>query len=252
MTVQACAEIVQKGDPDRFLATMAAPPHIREILFPIYAFNVEVSRAPWVTEETMIAEMRLQWWRDALAEIGQGGTIRRHEIITPLASVLDKTGTDLLDGLVNARRWDVYKDPFENKDHFDEYLTATAGNLMWAAARAIGATEGEQTVTTYGAASGLANWFKAVPELEARSRIPLVDGRPAAVIKLANDALIKLKQARKSVPKSAYPATRTGWLADRTLRSAAATPADVIDGRLHNSEFSRKFSLLLRVVTGSP
>jgi phytoene synthase len=72
MSLQACADLVARGDPDRFRATMATPPEARAVLFPIYAFNLEVSRAPWVTEEPMIAEMRLQFWRDVAEEIGQG------------------------------------------------------------------------------------------------------------------------------------------------------------------------------------
>lgn len=56
----ACAGLVERGDPDRFRAVMAVPVAARRILFPIFAFNIEVSRAPWVTQETVIAEMRLQ------------------------------------------------------------------------------------------------------------------------------------------------------------------------------------------------
>ena len=72
MSLNACAAIVERGDPERFMAAMAAPVEARRVLFPLYAFNVEVARAPWVTEEPMIAEMRLQWWRDALEEIAHG------------------------------------------------------------------------------------------------------------------------------------------------------------------------------------
>lgn len=78
-----CAGIVERGDPDRFRAAMAAPPKARAVLFPLYAFNVEVSRAPWASQEPMIAEMRLQWWRDALDEIATGKPARRHEVVTP-------------------------------------------------------------------------------------------------------------------------------------------------------------------------
>ena len=74
--VLACAGIVERGDPWRFRTLMAAPLEARAILFPVYAFNVEVSRAPWVTQEPMIAEMRLQWWRDALEEIASGAAVR--------------------------------------------------------------------------------------------------------------------------------------------------------------------------------
>ena len=45
----ACAELVARADPSRFRATMAAPVAARRVLFPIYAFNTEVARAPWVT-----------------------------------------------------------------------------------------------------------------------------------------------------------------------------------------------------------
>ena len=44
----ACAALVERGDPGRFRATMAAPLAARRVLFPLYAFNLEVARAPWV------------------------------------------------------------------------------------------------------------------------------------------------------------------------------------------------------------
>ena len=81
---------------------MAAPVAAREKLFPIYAFNVEVARAPWVASEPMIGEMRLQWWRDALEEIAEGKGVRQHEVTTPLASVLDSDGARLFSGLAAA------------------------------------------------------------------------------------------------------------------------------------------------------
>src|SRR6056297_1992934 len=129
----ACAQLVERGDPDRFAAVMAAPPQARQALFPIYAFNIEVSRAPWVTQEAMIAEMRLQWWRDALEEIGKGGPVRRHEVVTPLSQILDPESAAVLDRLVAARRWDIYKDAFEDEAHLDSYLRDTAAGLMWVA-----------------------------------------------------------------------------------------------------------------------
>ena len=99
MSTQACARIVKQGDPDRFVATMAAPAPMRPALFAIFAFNVEVTRAPWLTSEPMIAEMRLQWWRDALAEIGAGSRVRHHEVAVALAQVLDREGAAILDKL---------------------------------------------------------------------------------------------------------------------------------------------------------
>ncbi|MCE2750015.1 MAG: squalene/phytoene synthase family protein, partial [Rhodobacter sp.] len=127
MTVAACAALVQRGDPDRFMAVMAAPVAARARLFPLYAFNLEVARAPWVTQEAMIAEMRLQWWRDTVESLAGQGPVRAHEVAAPLAQVVRGQGLPLavMDRLVEARRWDIYREPFEDRAAFDAYLEDT-------------------------------------------------------------------------------------------------------------------------------
>ncbi len=173
---------------------MASPVAARAVLFVLYAFNVEVSRAPWLTQETMIAEMRLQWWRDVLEEIGQGAQVRRHEVVTPLSGFLSEPATQVLDRLVAARRWDIYKDAFEDAAHFDNYLNETAAGLMGVAACALDPDltpqgDAEAMVRACGRATGLARFLQAVPVLESHSRIPLVDGRAEAIADLARAAL---------------------------------------------------------------
>ncbi len=252
MSIQACAELVLRADPDRFLSAMAAPVAARAVLFPLYALNVEVARAPWVTAEPMIAEMRLQWWRDALEEIGKGGAVRHHEVVTPLVDILDADAAETLDALVVARRWDVYRDPFEDGAAFDSYIDQTAGNLMWTAARLLGATD-PAPIRDLAYASGLANWLLAIPELEARGRLPLVDGRAEAIEKLAVHGLMRLRaaQARRAhIPKSAAPALLAGWRAGAILKQAARQPARVADAALGQSEFTRRGGVLVRSLRG--
>jgi phytoene synthase len=238
VTFEACAGIVERGDPDRFLAVMAAPVAARRVLFPIYAFNVEVARAPWVTEEPMIAEMRLQWWRDALEEMALGGTVRRHEVTLPLADVVDGDGARALDRLVTARRWDVYKDGFEDAEHFKEYLDATAGELMWQGARALGAVNRED-VLRFGRAAGLARYLAAVAALEEKGRVPLLDGRESAIADLARDAL---KDIARPVPNNA--AFLEAWQAEPILRQIAKEPSRVAQGTVGLSPFRAKLRLL--------
>ncbi|MDA3859145.1 MAG: squalene/phytoene synthase family protein, partial [Roseovarius sp.] len=182
--LNACADLLRRGDPDRFLAAMAAPVAARRVLLPIYAFNLEVARAPWVTQEPMIAEMRLQWWRDALGEIREVGVVRRHEVVTPLASVLDPVGAAQLDDLIEARRWDIYREPFADQAAFERYISDTSGGLLAVSAKALGPAD-EAVLADAGYALGLANWLRAIPALEAAGRIPLVDGRPEALRDLA-------------------------------------------------------------------
>jgi phytoene synthase len=196
----------------------------------------------------MIAEMRLQWWRDALEEIGQGKPVRKHEVTTPLTGILDSRGAQMLDGLVHARRWDIYKNAFEDESDFNDYLRQTGANLMWTAARLLGARDDARpTIEALGRGAALVRFLQAVPDLEARGRIPLVDGRPEAIAALADGALSEIPSPRVAafrVPPVARPAMIEAWLAEPLLRQIVRDPARVAAGRVGFSEFRKRLRLL--------
>ena len=244
MSLEACAEIVQRGDPDRFAAVMAAPTAARARLFPLYAFNLEVARAPWVSKEPMIGEMRLQWWRDVVAEPAR----RAHEVAGPFHALIQEAALPLavIDRLIEARIHDVYGEPFADGAAFDAYLDDTAGGLMWLAAKACGGTD-ESAARALGWAMGLANYLRAVPELEARGRQPLPDGRAEAVQALAKDGLKRLATAKGRVPVAAALAA---WQARGLLRQVVANPAVVANGAMGLSEFALRGGLLWSAFTG--
>ncbi|UWR04807.1 squalene/phytoene synthase family protein [Ruegeria conchae] len=250
--VKACAALVHRADPDRFMAAMAAPVEARAVLFPIYALNVEVARAPWVTQESMIAEMRLQWWRDALQEIAEGPSVRRHEVVTPLSRILSPHLAAKLDEYVAVRRWDIYRDPFEDEEHFDSYIDHSAGSLMVVSAQALGASD-ETVLRNFGYAAGIANWMRAIPELESRGRIPLLDGTQDGVRTLAQKALDRLARARSArgeISAAARPALFAGWQTEWVLQAALARPERVAAGALAQGEVRRRFSLIKTAATG--
>ncbi|MGI3210217.1 squalene/phytoene synthase family protein [Roseovarius tibetensis] len=248
----ACGDLVRRGDPARFQAAMAAPVAARHVLFPIYAFNIEVARAPWVTQEPMIAEMRLQWWRDALEQIRSGDGARRHEVVTPLARVLDAERADLLDELIAARRRDIERVPFDSDADFSRYLAATSGNLMLVGARALGPVA-DDVVRDAGFALGLANWFRAIPALEAAGRRPLPDGRPDAVRAWAEEGLRCLARARSGrarVSRAASPAMLPLWEVGPILRQVVRLPRAVGEGALAVSPARSKATLFTRAMSG--
>ncbi|MGA9412405.1 MAG: squalene/phytoene synthase family protein [Roseobacter sp.] len=247
--VLACAAIVEKGDPERFAAAMASPLAARKVLFPLYAFNVEVTRAPWVTQEPMIAEMRLQWWRDALEEIANGVPVRRHEVVTPLSTFLTAESAARLDRLVTARRWDIYKDPFEDETHFETYLTETTASLMLAGLEALGQDMSDQTVRTVenlGYCTGLSRFLQAVPTLEDHGRIPLLDGRREAIGALARDAGSRCPTRgalRSVIDGAARPAVTEAFLAPAVLGEVAKRPQSVADGTIEIAPLKRSILL---------
>lgn len=244
MTLAACAALVERGDPDRFLAVMAAPVHMRAQLLPLYAFNLEVARAPWVTEEPLIAEMRLQWWRDVV-ENAASGAARAHEVAGPLHELIRDFGlpVEVLDRLIAARRWDIHKEPHDGAEALVQYLDDTGAGLMWLAARALGAPDSsEGAVRAFGWATAAAGYLRAVPELQARGRVPLPQGMDLARQGLAK--LAEARQARKAVPKAVSPALLAGWQTEALLRRALAGEDMVLP------EVQRRGRLMWQAFTG--
>lgn len=251
MTQSPCASVVARGDPDRYHATLAAPAALRADLFTLYAFNLEIARAPWVTKEPLIAGMRLQWWRDVVAEPSP----RAHEVAAPLHDLIHRAPLPLavIDGMIAARAWDIGTAPFADPATFARYIDDTSGSLMWLAALACGAGPGaEAAVRDFGYAAGLAAFLRAVPELEARGRRPLVDGRPDAIRVLAEDGLRRLQAARRAraTVGAGQSALLCGWQAEALLRQAAVRPQRVADATLGLSEFSRRGRLVWQGLTG--
>ena len=249
MSLAACAELVARGDPDRFLAAMTAPVAARERLLPLYAFNVEIARAPWVATEPMIGQMRLQFWRDALAEIADGKPARAHEIAAPLAEVIHAAGLqpDLLDAMVVARWADVAREPFAEAGALWDYLDATAGGLMWASVKALGGVDALQApARAVGRAGGLANWLMAAPELEARGWAAL----PGGTRELVARAQAELARAKRTRFGAAVPALRTAWRATGVLTRAAGDPDAITEARLGGAEVARRGGRLLRSLRG--
>lgn len=244
--------LVERGDPTRFAALLAAPVAARAALLPLYALNLEIARAPWASKEPMIAEMRLQWWRDAIEDMGRG-VVRSHEVMPPLAALVTARALplDVLDRMIAARRWDIYSDPFADDAAFAAYLDDTAGGLMWVSGKALGAGAGsEQALRDFGWAAGLAAYLQAVPDLVARGRIPLLDGRDTGVAALAGEGLERLNRARKAgLEPAAKPALLAGWQTRALLRMAQREPGRVGDANLRLSEFSRRGRLLWQAFT---
>lgn len=249
MDFTECARIVEQGDPDRFLAVMAAPAPLRVRLWPLFAFNLEVARVPWLTKEPLIAEMRLQWWRDVIEGAGQGQP-PAHEVAGPLAGLIaaQHLPRDALDRVAAARLRDTRHAIVEDEDEFRLHLDETAGGILWAAAVALGAgPELEDPVRRAGWAGGLASWFLAVPAYVERGKLPLADGRPETVARLAGEGLAELDAVRRVRFGPALPAMRTLWRTRAILTRAARDPGAVGAGALEGSELARRASLVWSV-----
>jgi phytoene synthase len=185
--------LVRRHDPDRFLTALFAPPNRRETLMLLYAFNHEIARASEVTREPTLALIRLQWWREVVE-----GAPRRHEVAEPLADALEAgvlARTDLL-AMIEGREQEAEAGISSIAD-FHHYVSATAGSLGAAAARALGAADEHlPRFAALGTAYGMAGQLRSVAALARQGRCLLPEAALSQHGLLREDVMAKPDDAR--------------------------------------------------------
>ncbi|NJL07489.1 MAG: squalene/phytoene synthase family protein [Methylacidiphilales bacterium] len=146
-----CESLVREADKDRYLATLFAPASARPYLFALYAFNAEVARIREVVSDPLPGEVRLQWWRDALA-----GSARGEVAAHPVAAALIETTAscrlplDPLLNLIEARVFDLYDDPMPTLADLEGYTGETSAALMQLAALVLAEGRDQDTAEVAG------------------------------------------------------------------------------------------------------
>ena len=104
-----CGELVRQADADRFLLSMFVTTGVREDLWALFAFNCEIAKTRDVVSESTLGLIRLQWWRDSIASIYEGGNVPSHEILKPLSEVIKRYDLprEHFDKLIYAREFDL-------------------------------------------------------------------------------------------------------------------------------------------------
>lgn len=255
MGLEHCIELVREGDPDRHTVTRAAPDAAQARLWPLYALNLEVARAAWASTEPLVAEMRLQWWRDALEDLVEGRGTRNHPVLEACGFLQgDRRAGMALDRMIEARRWDIWAEPFADEAALWQHLESGAGWLGWLGGHLLGAdAQQADLLRDFATASGLAVWYLAVPELIRRERPALPDTGSEAIAALAAEAmdrLARLRRQRAALPNTLLSIPLAGWRSDALLAQARAEPERVLAGTLGTSEFRSRGTLAFRALTG--
>lgn len=152
--------LLRRHDADRWRTTLFAPASVQPRLTALYAFNVEIARVRETVSEVILGQIRLQWWREALAEIAGGGKVRRHPIVQAVTQAdLDLA---LLGKLVDARERDLDEASFADLAALEAYAAATSGDLAVGAAKLCGVEEAK-AVHAAGTAYALTGSLRALP-----------------------------------------------------------------------------------------
>lgn len=181
--VAIAAEEVRRHDPDRFATALAAPVPARRGLLAVYAFNLELARTREAVSETMLGEIRLQWWRDSLDEL-YAGTPKRHMTVLALAECQQRTPLSRahLDALIDARATDLYDEQIRSPHDLEQYCAGTGGRVAHLALEALGVSDiGAHAAASHvGIAWALVGLIRALPFHAAQRRLYLPLGMLAS------------------------------------------------------------------------
>lgn len=251
------ADQVRLLDPDRYVTALFAPDRVRHDLFALYAFNAEVARAREAVSEPVLGQIRLRWWRDAIAEC-YAGSPREHFVVTPLAAAIRRHGLSrsALERLVDAHEADLDGRPVETMDDLRRYARATSGSLTRLALEILGAkgTTIQEIGEQVGAAWALVGIMRSLPvrfrlgqpaipaELARKHGLyaegpgvtkssPEVRSIVREICLLAGDSISSARAESRSVPQAAAPALLQARLAELYLKRLARTGYDPFDPR---------------------
>ena len=125
------ARTVRRLDYDRYLTLVFAPADVREDLATLYAFNLEIAKTRETVSEALLGQIRLQWWREAIAGACDG-TPRRHEIVQPLADTIRRNNLTRVhfDAMIDAREFDLGAEPPATLEQLEFYAFETSSRLV--------------------------------------------------------------------------------------------------------------------------
>jgi phytoene synthase len=126
-----CLNMLRDLDRDRYLACLLSPEDKRPALAALYAFNAEIARIRDAVREPLPGEVRMQWWRDLL-EGNAHGDSQANPVAAGFMDCVEKyrLPRPTLINLLEARIFDLYDDPFEDRNALEGYAGETASAII--------------------------------------------------------------------------------------------------------------------------
>lgn len=126
-----CTALVKDGNRDAYLASLFVPEPFRSDLMALHAYALELAGVRERVSEPLPGEVRLQWWRDVLADGGAAGG-RGHPVARALLDVAGRRQLPVapLVAMSEARIADLYDDLFPTIDDYEGHAGETGSALL--------------------------------------------------------------------------------------------------------------------------
>lgn len=124
-------DAARSAAPDHYLSALLAPRHARDDLIVLAAFLGETARIPGIVTEPMMGEIRLQWWRDALAD-GMASGSSGHPVADALVEMIGRRRLDMQDfiSVLDARSSELEAGPTRRDLDLTRFLADTDGTAF--------------------------------------------------------------------------------------------------------------------------
>jgi phytoene synthase len=212
--------LVRRTDPDRWLSSrFIAGADARADVVALYAYDHELARAPKVTSNALLGEIRLTWWREALDEIFAGQPARQHPTVQALAGVVGRHGLPRgpLEAMIDARYRELDPTPMGEAEVLD-WARDTGGLAAQLAAQVLDPGTDSKMAIAGGSAWAIGRRLETQPEL-----------RPT-FLRVIHAA----RSASRALSVAAFPAVAHAALA----------------GRPSKNDFARRLRLTIAVARG--
>jgi 15-cis-phytoene synthase len=171
-----CEKLVREIDKERYLAALFVPAQRRPHVFALYAFSAEIARVRDLAHEPLPGEIRLQWWRDALAGLGRGEA-SGNPVTAALLDTMERCGLprEPVLGLIDAHGFDLYDEPMATLGALEDYLRATSVATVALCVRVLGdvAAGLAHAIDCGGVALGIATILRSFAVHRAHGRLLL-------------------------------------------------------------------------------
>ena len=202
-----CAALARAEDRDRFLAAQFASPPARARLLALLALNAEIARVPRAAREPLLAEMRLQWWYEAVLAVLAGKPPPRQPALAAFARAAAGAGlvAEPFERLIVAHARDLTANPLRDAADAENHAEALSGALAQAALALLGVTD--ETARRAARAAGIAH-----------ALVGLVGAGGNPVRDLIRERIAEARTDAASIPRAALPVLLWATAAEIRLR----------------------------------
>ncbi|OZJ03951.1 hypothetical protein BZG36_02942 [Bifiguratus adelaidae] len=274
--VKYCSDLVRKQDYDNYLCIPFYPSSVRNAQYAIRALNIELAGIRESVSNTIIGQMRMQFWRDTIDKVYKG-TPPSQPIAIALAEALKTCSFSSMwiKRLIDEREANLQDPQYMTIKDLETYAENTASQVLYLQLESLGVrdVQADHAVSHIGKAIGITTLLRAMPfhashrrmilpaEITAKYNVPQEEvfrtghagGLEDAVFEVAtaaHDHMLTARSLVKSVPKEVMPVLLSAIPCDDYLKALEKAQFNSFDPKVQIRDWKLPYRLWRKFRTG--